>query len=110
MKIAAPLSLASIKTWEDLRRFTAESLSQLLSLVNGRISIQDNLETSVVDATFSASSITVAVPHTLGRVPTGYIVASLSASLIVFNGNKDHTDAVLYVQASAAGTAKLIVF
>jgi len=85
-------------------------IKEIVDLVNGSIDVVDNVNVSSVSVTFSGASTTVEVPHTLGRVPRGYLVAKLSTGITIFDGSGTNTDSLLYVQATGAGTATLLVY
>lgn len=110
MKIKSVLSLSNLKTLEDLVRYVSQFADAVSLVVNGRIEIQDNLFVSSVTADFTAPNTTVGVAHDLGRVPVGYLVTGLGSALIVFDGTTTNTNSTLYVQASATGSARLLVY
>lgn len=110
MRVRSVLNLGALNSWEDLRRYCSDSITQIITVLNGRVSVTENLETSLVSATFIAASSTITITHTLQKIPDGYIVVGKSANFVVFDGNKTNTDAVIYLQASAAGTARVLVF
>jgi hypothetical protein len=53
----------------------------------------------------------VAVPHTLGKVPAGYIVCGQNAAGSVYDGSTANTPDTLYLKSDVASKAfRLIVF
>lgn len=109
MKIQTVLSLSNIKTLEDLVRYTSQFSDATVSIVNGRLDFS-NFFAQTVSVTFSVVNATVGVPHTLGKIPTGYIDSGKTTAIMVFDGNQPNTSTTLFVQASGAGTARLLVF
>lgn len=110
MKLKTSITVSNVSTWEELRRFVSQMTSDLVDIINGHISFTDNCDISLITVSFPGSGTTVKTAHGLKRMPTGYIVAGLSASLVVFDGNKANTTDDIYLQSSAAGTAQIMVF
>lgn len=95
---------------EELARFVEIYCDDVTAVVNGGLDFQTNFNAKIVSAVFSSANTTVGVSHGLGRVPSGYIVVGLSAAMTVFNGSGSNTTSVIYLQASAAGSASLLIF
>ncbi len=110
MRLQLPYDLSNLGVTEDLNRFLSQSVKAIIEILNGRVSFIDNTDTQIVTAIFSTANRTVAIPHTLRRNPTGYITVSLSANMVIFNGDSSNTESLIYLRASAAGTAKLLLF
>ncbi len=108
MKISVQ-DVSSVESWEDLRRWAAQMFKDIGKAFNGQITFGDNIQSSRATAVFPGSGADVRVSHGLGRVPSGYIVISSSANITVFNGATANTESELYVQASGAGSATLLV-
>lgn len=109
MKIKVPLSVSNIKSWEELRKYVSITLDQIVTAINGQIEFIDNCATSQVSVVIPASG-EIGVPHTLGRVPNGYLVAKSSAGIIVFDGTTANTSSNLYVQGTGAANVVLLVY
>lgn len=109
-KIKTPLTISNVETLEDLRRYTSQALDEIVGAINGRISLSDNVQATIKSVTFSGANATVSVDHGLGTSPSGYFVVGLSTAITVFDGNRSSDSANLYVQASGAGTARLLIF
>lgn len=112
-KIKTPLTVSNVETWENLRRYCAQFFGEIVSTINGRLTFSENMDTYLTTATFGVSvGITAAVqiPHTLNRVPTGYIVYKQSAALNVYDGGTANTDKNLYLKSGTTGTIGLIIF
>lgn len=109
MKIQTALTLSNIKTLEDLVRYTSQFSDATTSVVNGRLDFS-NLFTQTVSVVFTVPNTTISVAHDLGFVPNGYIEIGKTAAIIIFDGNQANTKTTLFVQASAAGSARLLVY
>lgn len=110
MKVKTVQNLSNVSSWEQLRKFTSQVASDIVDVLNGSVGLVDNCQTSLVSVEFNGANIEVKVPHTLEMVPNGYLVAGKSAGFHIFNGSSSNTASDIYVQASAAGTAQLLVF
>jgi hypothetical protein len=110
MKLKIPATVSNAESWQELQRYVAQSIDAIASLLNGRVGFIDNCQVSYVTVVFPSASTTISVDHTLGVQPTGYIVVGKNAGAHVFDGDTANTTSKLYVQASAAMTARLLVF
>lgn len=109
MKVVTKLSNAHVPTWEELRRAVSQDLQVLTAAINGRLSLIDNVQSSFLTVVFPGTG-TLKIPHTLGIVPTGYITVGLTADIRVFDGVGTWTKQDIYLRASGAGTARLLLF
>lgn len=109
-KIKTPLTVSNTQTLEELRRYSSQVFDLIVDTINGRISLSDNIQATIKSVTFSGSGVTVSVDHGLGITPSGYFVVGSSTGIIVFDGNKDSNGSQVYVQATGAGTAKILIF
>ena len=91
-------------------RFLAQWLENLVQLLNNGLKFSDNFDAKIVSAVFTAANTDTAVTHGLGRVPSGYIITSSSASMSVYTGSIAWTSSTIYLRASAAGTAGVLVY
>lgn len=110
MKINASPDLTSQPDLPSVRTWATIILRELVQVINGKLDLKTNVRANIKEVTFTGASTTVSVLHQLGRVPEGYLVVGKSAAIHVFDGSKANTDELLYVQASAAGSAKLWIF
>lgn len=108
-KVQASVDLATLKP-EDFQRYATMALEDIVRQVNGGLDFTSNFSGRLLSVTFSASATDTALAHGLGRVPTGYIITSLSASMVVYSGSAAWTNSSIYLRASAAGTAGVLVF
>lgn len=110
MRISSPSQLQSVENFEQLRRFVTIYLTELTRLINGNLNFGENILNSPAVVTFPAAGQDVVVPHKLGFIPNGYLVSKRSDNFVIYDGAQANTNEVLYVRASAAGTASLIIF
>ena len=86
-------------------------LQQILTILTGNIGFLDNCSTQLLNVNFPKVGVTYQFPHTLGRVPSGFLNAGMSASSVVYNGNQANTVTSIYLQANnATGSGKVLVF
>lgn len=109
MRVVTRVSNSHVQTWEELRRFVSQDLQAITAVLNGRIGLTDNVQSSLVTAVFPGTG-TLRIEHTLGIVPTGYIVVGADAAIQVFDGVGDWSKLDIYLRASGAGTVRLLLF
>ena len=100
------------KVEQDILRSLTDVFASIESILNNGIKFQDNVDCKLVTFTSSATpDAENTVAHTLGKVPTGYIVYSRDKASILYNGTTAWTSTNLYVKANVATTIfKIIVF
>lgn len=109
MRITAGTDVDKVKP-QDMPRFTAIFLAQVVEALNGNLSFSDNLNAKLLTVTFTAANADVATIHGLGRVPAGYFVVGRTAAMIVYDGSSTNTSSLLYLRSSVAGTARIWVY
>lgn len=97
-------------TWEDLQRFVQQNFDTLSTALTNQLSFPDNIDCQLVSVTFSSTSNDTTVPHTLKRVPSGYIPYNKSVASDVYNGATSWTKTNIYLKSTVAATIRLIVF
>ncbi len=97
-------------TDKDFKIYVSRFVKEVISTLNNGITIDDNISCKVVSVVFTAASVESRIEHGLGRVPVGYIQIGQSAVLTVFNGATTTTNQNIYLQSSAAGTVKLLIW
>lgn len=97
---------------DDILRYLNEEAEMLDVVLNGGIGLFDNLDSVGVEFTSSATpDAENTVAHTLGKVPTGYIVYSLDKGAVVYNGTTAWTATNIYLKVNTASVAvKIMVF
>lgn len=110
MKVKSTQDCSNVTSWEDLRKFSSTALQDIISQVNGNIDLLDNCNTVHIGVTFMAGNTETKFNHMLDRVPTGYIVTELSANMVLFKGATPNTSSLIYLQSSAAGSGKVLLF
>lgn len=110
MKIKTIQTVSNAKTWEDLRRFASMALDEVISVINGRLSLIDNLSLKVVSVNFNVANEEKEISHGLGFVPNGYIVVGASAPMSIYDGLNPSSASIIYLKSSAVGTARVIFF
>jgi len=94
--------LANLESW-DL---------SLGNILDRGISFNDNLDVRSVTFTSSATpDAENTVSHSLGKIPTGYIVYSIDKGAVVYKGNTAWTSTNIYLKVNVASTTvKVWVF
>lgn len=109
-KVKVIQDISNITTLDDLVRYSSIITNSIVSAVNGGLDFTDNCNVSNVSVTFPAANVQVKVTHTLNRIPQGYLVAGRATNLQVFDGTSAMNSSEIFVQSSAAGTAKLLIY
>ena len=109
-KLKSIQSCSNVATWQDLRRYSSQALSEIIDEINGQIDVIGNLRTSQISVVFPGAGVQVKAPHALERAPAGYFVSGLSAPVIVYNGTDAATSSEIYLRANGAATATVVVF
>lgn len=109
MKLKSIQDIANVGSWEDLRRFTAQFIRDISEVINGNITFGENITSQIIQVSFTGAQ-TIQVPHSLGRVPTGYLVIGRNANVNIFDGGPSSTTQTLSVQSSGAVNASILVF
>lgn len=97
-------------TPEDLPRYTSIVLGDIVGTINGNLDFATNFNAKTSSVIFSAANTDTAIIHGLGRVPTGYIVYGATAAMSVYDGATPSTSQLLYLRASATGTARILIY
>ena len=81
-------------------------MDQLCQILNNGLIFSDNLESTISSVTTGGAGTELAIPHTLKRVPSGYLVLSRDQAGIVYDGSTAWTTSNIYIKANVA-TLKL---
>lgn len=95
----------------DIPRYCSMNFQNIDTQLNGNIEFGANIKSSSTPVVFQTANTVVAVSHTLGRVPQGYIVIKQNAagSILTSELTNPWTSTTIYLNASAAMTATLII-
>lgn len=110
MKIQPPLTLSNVGSWTELRRYTSIFLDRIVDAINGRLSVNENLDINIINANFPAANTSYAFNHTLNRLPIGYWVTSKKVTLDVFDGSSPNTTGLIYLKCTAGTSCSVLVF
>lgn len=102
MKIWSLPGLQSVKSWEDLRRFSTQAFFNITQVLTRGIGFQDNINCEIVDVRLGLSES--AINHKLGVVPIGYIVlkAYSTAGSYPVAGSSAWTTDTIYLQTDSS--------
>jgi hypothetical protein len=110
-KVRSDFNLSNLnKDPQQLARFVSILRDDLVNVINGELEFDQNLKTSQVTANFTAANTQIAITHTLGRIPLGYILTKTNVATSIYDGGTANTDTFLYVKASVIANTKLLVF
>lgn len=103
----------SLKPFElALMRALLDQSLNLDSILNRGLRFEDNCDMRVLDFTSSGTpDAENTAAHTLGKIPTGFLVASIDKACSVYKGTTAYTASNIYLKVNAATVAvKIIVF
>lgn len=109
MKLQLP-EISQIETLTDFKRFVSIITSSIQSVINGNLSLGDNMSLQFITVEFNASGTQVVSSHGLKRVPAGYIAVGMSAPCIVYDGSTTNTTDQIYLKANAASIVRLLIY
>ncbi len=106
--ITASTDMTQVKP-EELAKFIDLFFQDVVDTVNGKLDFTTNFNAKLISASFGAADTLTQVQHSLGRVPSGYIVTSASAHTQVYTGGA-FTTTTMGLMASTPATVGLLVF
>lgn len=113
MKVQIPNNLTNLTKFEDFSRFCSAFISDLVSKINGNLSFKDNIKASGPTIVgFTNSSQIVGITHSLGVIPSGFLVINQTSSASVYapqNALYAWNSSLIYLQASAGTTATIFI-
>lgn len=111
MKLQFPQTPSNSENFSDLTRYVSVALDKLQNTLNGNVDLIDNGANDHLSFTFNKINVDVGVPHTLGRIPRGYMqTSSTNHVLSLQNGKQANTAQTLYLQAGSTGIVNVLVF
>lgn len=96
---------------KEMPRYAGMNFDRITQVINGGIEFGPNIQSSFAFVNFQYANTVVAVPHTLGRVPAGYIVIKQNAAGNVLTMEELYpwSNSAIYLSASAVMQATLII-
>lgn len=95
---------------QDFYQTTQDFVTQVIKILNRGIVFKDNVNCRTISYTSNGSANTEdGITHTLGKVPTGYIVVSQNKAGVVYNGSSTWTTTTIYLKNSVATVAVTII-
>lgn len=114
MSIISPniLPRPTNKQETDLFKVLENFIRDVKSILNGGVKFTDNFDAVVVEYVSHATEDTELVcAHTLGKIPTGYIVINQNKTGTLYDSGNTWTATDIYLKCSvAAVTYKLLIF
>ena len=108
MKFWAPFQIQTVRDIEDLRRFVDQGMKNISQLVTKNVNFTDNIQCTIVPCV-TLGTTEIAVPHTLGTVPFGYLVLSRGSTAVVYDGSSAWNDKNIYLRATGTVGVKLAI-
>lgn len=99
--------------WElDVLKTLQDFFNRIVAILNRGISFTDNVDCVLITTTTSATpDAENTVAHTLGKIPSGYIVYSQDKAASLYLGTTAWTSSNIYLKSDVATVAfKIIVF
>lgn len=106
--IKASNKITEIREIGDKFRYIQRFLQDVKDIVNGRISVSQNIAFNPVSVVFSFADTNTRIKHGLTRAPRGYIVISATSSMNIYDGSEASTTSQITLKSSATGTAQII--
>ena len=100
------------KQESDLFKAIQDFANRVVVILNRGIKFEDNVDCRLIEFTSSGTpDAENTVAHSLGKVPTGYIVYSVDKAGVVYKGSTTWTTTNIYLKVNVASVAvKIIVF
>ncbi len=109
-KVSALANFSSVKTWEELRRFSSACVQDIVNQINGKVTFGDNIQGVDLSVAFPVGNTDVAVTHNLGYIPNGFFIVDIDSTGNVYRRTAS-TVTTIFLRASVAGTnAKIRVY
>lgn len=85
-------------------------MAQVVTIINGKIAINDNLDSRLVNVTFTSAAVDTQVTHNLGRIAIGYILTVSSAPMSIYNGVTAGDSNNIFLRTNNPGSTTILVF
>lgn len=107
MKVWSLSGLQSVKSWEDLRRFVSQGLTNITQILSNNVGFLDNVNCQIVEVTVNTTETTI--PHTLGVIPIGFIVLNSASFDYPKAGTTAWTIENIYLIANTQAIFKIAI-
>lgn len=78
--------------------------------VNGDLDFDTNFNAREVTFTFTAADTNTSIGHSLGRVPSRYILTSSTAAMSLYAATAASTSSTMFLRSSAIGVATVLIY
>lgn len=109
-KLKAAPDVSNVRDLEDLKRFSKQILSDIFDTVNGGLEFKSNIWSDIQDVVFVSANAETQVPHSLQKVPTGYVLVGSNVAATLYNGASTWTKTHIYLKSSAVVSARVLIF
>lgn len=109
MLIRSNTNISNAPDFEDLRKFSATLLNEIVSVINGGLEFGSNLKTQTIVKSVTAG-VEFTIGHTLKRIPSGYFIVRMNVANTLIDGTKEWTTESISLIPSATGKVTFIVF
>ena len=114
MKLVGYPKVSNVRTVVDLSRYVSSFLELLVPVINGGIEFGTNIRSQgPIPFTVTTASEVVKISHTLGFVPSGYILNYQTTSAVIYAADSaayPWTPKEIYLTASAAVAGRVTLF
>jgi len=110
-KLKALFTISNCKNLEDVKRFTSAAFDEIQQLINGRLTLGDNLQASG-PLTVALGTTPIKVMHSLSQTPSGYLVVNQDAGASIFTPDRSQypwDKSQIFLQSTAPVTAVIYV-
>jgi len=99
--------------WEMAKRWVTTFADDAKNQINGNLEFVTNIKCQILDCSFPAANATYKFPHSLNKIPSGWIAVSMDRAAIIYKdaGSGDNTSNEVRLLSNTAGlVAKILVF
>lgn len=99
-----------INDFPTFAKFCSSAFSDLVDIVNGNIDFDSNINCVFMDVTFTAVNTSQSFTHTLGKVPSGFIVTVPKSGGVIYQGTADWTVDSISLKATSPEGGTILIF
>lgn len=107
MKLWSLPSLQSVRTWEDLRRFSTQAITNFYQVLTRNVGFNENIHCQIVTATIETTN--TPINHNLGVVPIGFIVIAANDFQYPRTGTTAWTKDTIYLFANTRAAYTIVI-